>query len=902
MSLGPMKLSSDQAARDLIKQLGALLGDVIRDQHGQTLFDAIEAIRAHSVGEHVGTAPAGSVDVLLSNLSLEQVLVFIHGFCVFSQLANITDDHVSRTGEALSSDMRVTDVISQLRDKGHSTTTIVDALSKMIIAPVLTAHPTEVRRKSVLDREAAISLALTQHEKEEASDELFHERLRREVRLLWQTRVLRSTRIEVADEITNVSTILERSFLKEIPNLIRRLERTLGTRLPALLKVGSWVGGDRDGNPFVDAKTLTSATSLHCELILGSYLDELHQLGAELSISTELAGVSDALLVLAQAGEDTSPHRADEPYRRAIVGMYARLAATYAKLTGKVPARPAGVIGCAYDNPVQVDNDLTILDESLRANMASDVADGRLARLRAALRVFGFHFAQMELRQNADVHERTIGELFNKAGVCDDYINLNEVGRVELLRAELATPQLLRTRYSLYSDETIKELAIFDQAHSLREKLGPDVLRRLVISKAANVSDLLEVAVLMKEGGLFSFEPTPSPSLPIAPLFETIEDLRASTTIMRAYLELPEVKQASIRPDFIQEIMIGYSDSNKDGGYLTANWEVRRAITSLVVLGREMNVPMRFFHGRGGSIGRGGGSSREAIIAQPTGATTFGLSVTEQGEVISSKYGHPSSARVSLEALVGASLERALSRENEASEALLNTMMPELSGHALKAYRRLVYETEGFATYFRQSTPLKEIAELKIGSRPAARSLSGKIEDLRAIPWVFSWSQARIMLPGWYGFGSAVDSYLQDHGPEGIDALRQLYCQSPFFATLVSNIEMVLAKANLKIGKLYSELVEDAVLAQAIFGEITREWEATLQAIRNITGHEKLLTTNAALARSIALRLPYIDPLNLLQIKLISQYRAGKLAENSQITQGIQLTINGISAGLRNTG
>jgi phosphoenolpyruvate carboxylase len=900
-----MSKVSKPATRSLIRQLGSLLGDVIRDQHGQLLFNAIEAIRARSVSDYSGVAMEGSVDFLLDNLSLDDTLVFIHGFCVFSQLANLTDDYATRRSQ-IAEGKSTHDVIAQALNRGLTLSDVHGALSNMIVAPILTAHPTEVRRKSILDREAAISATLDTFAQsladEDEGGEHMQERLRREIRLLWQTRVLRGTRIEVSDEITNVAAILSRSFLKEIPNLVRRLERGLGQPLPAMLRVGSWVGGDRDGNPFVDASTLTAATGLHSEILLGSFLDELHQLGSELSISTQLAGVSEALLDLAEQGHDASPHRIDEPYRRAIRGIYARLAATYTAILGKAPTRQSDLPADPYRGPQELDAALAILDDSLRANFACDVADGRLARLRTALKVYGFHFAQMELRQNSNVHERTVSELLAQAGVVADYLAQDEASRIAILRAELVSPRMLRTVYAHYSDETLKELAIFDTAAKLRKTIDPNVLRRVVISKADSVSDLLEVFVLMKESGLYDTLPTPRPGLPVVPLFETIDDLTASAAIMDQYLDLPEVVAARAQPDYVQEIMIGYSDSNKDGGYLTANWEVRRAITRLVQLGTKKNIAMRFFHGRGGSIGRGGGSSRDAIVALPAGAATFGLSVTEQGEVISSKYGHPQSARAALETMVSATMESVLLPQAVQGEALLDKIMPQLSAQALAAYRGLVYETEGFATYFRQSTPLKEIAELKIGSRPAARTSSGKIEDLRAIPWVFSWSQARVMLPGWYGFGSAVAAYISTHGEKGKKELVRLHKQSPFFATLVSNIEMVLSKANLKIAKLYSELVEDKVMAAKIFAQIEREWHATVAAIQTITGRDGLMCDNPSLVRSINLRLPYIDPLNLLQIKLIAQHRAGAGDESASVIEGIQLSINGISAGLRNTG
>jgi phosphoenolpyruvate carboxylase len=892
---------SDPAARHLIRQLGAVLGDVIRDQHGPELFAAIEAIRARSVANYSGGPVEGCLEALLNDLSLDDTLVFIHGFCVFSQLANLTDDFFTR--QALQRE-RV-DNASPLMGMGLVNVPSVDihaALSKMVIAPVLTAHPTEVRRKSVLDRETAIAATLDALSRDEDGDDHLQERLHREIRLLWQTRVLRSTRIDVRDEITNVAAILLRSFLKEIPNLIRRLERRLGQSLPAILRVGSWVGGDRDGNPFVDADTLKVATTMHSDILLSSFLDELHQLGSELSISTQMAGVTEALLELAKAGQDHSPHRVDEPYRLAIRGIYARLSETYVALVGHAPPRPSDLAARRYNSPEELDADLAVLDASLRANKAADVADGRLARLRTALKVYGFHFAQMELRQNSEVHERTIAELFACAGVVANYVELDEPSRIALLRAELASPRPLRTPYATYSDETMKEMRVFDTAASLRASLGPDVLRRVIISKAASVSDLLEVAILLKEGGLYTMGPPACVRLPIAPLFETIDDLTASAQIMSDYLDLSEVVAARANSSYVQEIMIGYSDSNKDGGYLTANWEVRRAITRLVALGKQKNVAMRFFHGRGGSIGRGGGSSRDAIVALPHDAGIFGLSVTEQGEVISSKYGHPLSARVALETLVSSTLESVLLPQPSEGETLLDAIMPELSANALRAYRGLVYETAGFATYFRQSTPLKEIAELKIGSRPAARTTSGRIEDLRAIPWVFSWSQARVMLPGWYGFGSAIDAYVSAHGEQGIADLKRLHAHSPFFATLVSNIEMVLAKANITIAKLYSGLVEDKALGTRIFDQIKTEWQATLNALRLITGRDTLVSDNEALARSINLRLPYIDPLNLLQIKLIAEHRAGAGEASAQIIEGIQLSINGISAGLRNTG
>jgi phosphoenolpyruvate carboxylase len=893
-----MTHQNPDAARDLIKELGAYLGDIIREQHGEALFDAIETIRAASVREHLGQLPRGATLELLDALGLDETLIFIHGFCVFSQLANLADDYVTRVQNVRRDPLEVLSSQAGLtKDDVHK------ILAKMVIAPVLTAHPTEVRRKSVLDREAAISDTLDSPIDPIEDVDLHVDRLRREIRLLWQTRVLRGERIGVGDEIANVASVLGRSFLKEMPKLVRRLERRLGKPLPNILRVGSWVGGDRDGNPFVNAQTLSNAVMTHAGLLLGSFLEELHQLGSELSISVELTHVSDALIDLAKSGHDTSPHRSDEPYRQAIRGIYARLAATYEAIVGQKPPRATELKASAYQHPAQLIEALDIIGASLRANGAGDVADGRLARLVTATQIFGFHFAQMELRQNSDVHERTIGELVKAAGLEANYAALNEAERIDLLRDIWRSPRQLKTKFATYSEETQKELAIFECAASLRAKVGPEVLRRVIVSKTDSVSDLLEVALLLKEGGLFALAPDPAPMIAIAPLFETIADLQASEHIMRHWLMLPEIQAARRSTEFVQEVMIGYSDSNKDGGYLTANWEVRRAIERLVGLGEELGVTMRFFHGRGGSIGRGGGSSRDAIRALPTGSMASGLSVTEQGEVIFSKYGHPDSARTSLETLVGASLEAALLPADPSQEALLGEIMPRLSDLAFKAYRHLVYETDGFARYFHQSTPLKEIVDLKIGSRPAARTASGRIEDLRAIPWVFSWSQARVNLPGWYGFGSAITGFIEQEGEAGKEHLRELYQISPYFATLVSNVEMVMAKANLEIARLYSGLVDDQVMARSIFAQIETEWGLTRHALSLVTEGQDLIKTNPSLARSISLRMPYLDPLNLLQVRLIRELRA-KPTDTSAATiiKGVQLTINGISAGLRNTG
>ncbi len=892
---------STDVSRPLLRRLGRLLGDVIKDQSGQEMLDRIEAIRAASVGEHAGTRPAGSAAALLAGLAPDQTTVFIHGFCVFSQLANIADDAAVRAAARQGPGP-----LDRLRqDPARGAHWLARQLPECSIAPVLTAHPTEVRRKSVIDREASIAAVLDAVVAGHADDdELADTRLRREVRLLWNTRVLRTDRIDVRDEIENVVSVLAGSLLKELPGLVRACERIAGRPLPGLIEMGSWVGGDRDGNPFVDGSTLERAFTRQCEALLASYLDELHQLGGELSISSRLVPVPADLEALAQQSGDTSPHRADEPYRRALRGIFARLAATLEALTGAAAPRPSDLVAEPYADPQTLLADLDVLDRALRSHGAGDVADGRLARLRAGVEAFGFHFARLELRQNAAVHRRTADALLEAAGLA---VPQDPGERAALLARELASPRPLSGPRTALPEEAGHELGILAAGRAALDRFGPQAIRRIIVSATASSTDLLEAALIMKEAGLW--EPVTGPAVPLAPLFETIADLRNAPAILDSWLSLPVVAATragapAARP--VQHVMVGYSDSNKDGGYLTSSWEVRKAISALEAVARRHGVALHVFHGRGGSIGRGGGSAREAVLALPPGAVAGGLSVTEQGEVIVSKYGSPAAARASLETLLAACLEAgARQADTDGIEDELTAVMEELSADAYLAYRELVYATPGFAEYFRLATPLSEIARLKIGSRPAARTTSGRIEDLRAIPWVFSWAQSRVMLPGWYGVGSAVAAFLARHGDAGAARLRRLAMESRFMAAVVSNLEMVLAKADPVIAHRYSELVPDVELRSRVFGAIESEWTRTLEALATLTGHATPLGGQPELARSIALRLPYVDPLNHLQIELIGRLRAataggGEAPEG--LAEGIHLTINGISAGLRNTG
>jgi phosphoenolpyruvate carboxylase len=882
------------SSRAVVRLLGRLLGDVIREQHGQATFDQIERIRTRSVGEHRRGAPDAGLGDTLRGLSLADMLSLIRGFAIFSQLTNIADDHLLRR-EALS---EASPLARLTLDPASPTARRF--IESAVVTPVITAHPTEVRRKSTLDRETAIAALLdaAAGAAGRATAGEIEVALKREIRILWQTRMLRSERITVADEIDNALSIFELTFLPEIPALKRRLAALLGLEgpLPACFQLGSWVGGDRDGNPFVGADTLDYALRRQGEVVIDWLLRELNALGAELSISDEFGQVSEALTRLAAAGGDDNPHRADEPYRRVLSGSYARLAATRTALLGAGPTRAASMPAAPYAEPAELAADLAVVAQSLEQNQAGDLAQGRLLDLREAVTSFGFHLAVVDLRQNSDVHERVVAELLTTAGVVADYQGLSESRRVAVLVAELGSPRLLRSPYRDYGPETVRELEIVDAAARLRRQFGPGAIANYVISKAASVSDMLEVAILLKEAGLFTPGEAPACALRIVPLFETIDDLRASAQVMAAWFDLALAKAILEGQGRLQEVMIGYSDSNKDGGYVTSNWEIRTAINGLLALGSRRGIDMRFFHGRGGAVGRGGGSSFEAIQAQPSGAVRRGIRITEQGEVVSSKYGHPLGGLMNLETIAAAALMAEVDCESDAADGAAAELLAAMSQEAYDTYRDLVYGTVGFEAYFRESTPVREIADLKIGSRPASRTASSAIADLRAIPWVFSWSQSRVMLPGWYGFGAAAAGA----GTGRLEALAGLHASSPFFRSVVSNLEMVLAKSSLPIAARYAELVADQALAARVFPRIETEWRASRDAVLAITGQSALLENNPRLAQSIRLRLPYIDPLNVLQVELLRRHRAGEADDD--IGRGIHMSINGISAGLRNSG
>ena len=927
----PLSGALSQAERPLvddIRWLGRILGDVIREQEGDAAFGLVEQIRRLSVAfRRDADALAGkALKKKLAALSSEQAVSVIRAFTYFSHLANLAEDqhHIrrqqlhERAGDIRSGSLE--QALGKLKNAGWTAKAIRQALSHAHISPVLTAHPTEVQRKSILDAERGIAHSLQERDAitSRATDATTAKALaqidaqvRARVLQLWQTRLLRFTKLTVADEIENAMGYYESTFLSEIPKLYADMEAALGAQAIApFFRMGQWMGGDRDGNPNVNADTLQYAVQRQSEVALRHYLTEIHWLGGELSTSAMLVGVPPALQTLADSSPDNNAHRQDEPYRRSLTFIYARLAATLLHLTGKEAARHALPPQQPYPDASSFLTDLHTLDEALTAQHAQALAAPRLRPLIRAVQVFGFQLATIDLRQSSDQHELVVAELLKVAGIQAHYAKLSEADKQTLLLQTLNDPRPLRLPHHDYSAHSVSELRIFETARQVRHDFGAHAIRHAIISHTESVSDLLEVLVLQKETGLLhgSLKGEALAALIVSPLFETIEDLQQAPHIMRAYYALPGIAAMVKRSSGEQDIMLGYSDSNKDGGIFTSNWSLYQAELALVnvfqQLEEEHGITLRLFHGRGGTVGRGGGPSYDAILAQPPGTVRGQIRLTEQGEVINSKYANPALGRRNLETLVAATLEASLLQTQKAAPRAFIEAAESLSSHSFKAYRHLVYETPGFTDYFFEATPLREIAALNIGSRPASRKASQRIEDLRAIPWGFSWGQCRLTLPGWLGFGSAVQQFLDHHPslsrPQALALLRRMEKQWPFFRTLLSNIDMVMAKSDLALASRYAELVTDVKLRRRIFKALETEWQLTTQALQLITGAKQRLANNAALARSIKHRFPYIDPLHHLQVELIRRHRAGITDERAQ--RGIHLSINGIAAGLRNTG
>jgi phosphoenolpyruvate carboxylase len=915
----------DAPLREDIRVLGRVLGEVIGEQAGQDVLELVESTRVEAFRVRRSEVDREDLAHRLGGLDVRSANHVIRAFSHFSLLANLAEDiHHERRRRfhrregsppqqgSLAAALQALDAADL--DAGS----VARELTGALVCPVVTAHPTEVRRKTIFQVQRQVAGLIRERDRAaagEIDEAQWSAQLWRSVLTLWQTALLRLSKLRLSDEIDEALRYYELSLFDVVPAINAELRRALEERWPGagllrrpMLLPGSWIGGDRDGNPFVTADALRRATTRQAETALAHHLAELDALRTELSMSDRLVTPTPQLYALADASRDNSPFRADEPYRRALTGISGRLGATAQEVLGRRLDPAPEVELPPYGSPDELGADLDVVDASLRSHGAGALADDRLRRLREAVEVFGFHLCGLDMRQNSAVHEEVVAELLAWAGVCDDYAALDEPARVELLAGELTLRRPLVRPGAELSETTRGELDVLLAAAEQVSLLGPRAIPNYVISMCESVSDVLEVAVLLKEAGLLdpgapSSPAHPGPTCPvgISPLFETIDDLRAAGTTLTAVLDQPLYRALLASRGDMQEVMLGYSDSNKDGGYLAANWALYRAELDLVEVARKEGIRLRLFHGRGGTVGRGGGPSYEAIRAQPPGAVAGALRITEQGEVIAAKYADPDLARRNLEALVAATLESSLldieGLGDDADPAY--ALLDDLADRAQRAYRALVHETPGFVEWFRAATPIRELGELNIGSRPASRKAGDSIADLRAIPWVFSWSQARIMLPGWYGTGSALEQWV-DGDDERLARLQELHRHWPFFRSVLSNMGMVLAKTDLDLAARYAELVPDEELRARVFDQITAEHERTCRMLLAITGDDHLLADNPSLARSIRNRFPYLEPLHHLQVEMLRRRRAG---DDDELTRrNIQLTINGIATALRNSG
>ncbi|MGF6883008.1 phosphoenolpyruvate carboxylase [Nocardia sp. GAS34] len=927
--------------RDDIRFLGAILGDTIRDHEGPEVFDLIERVRVEAFRVCRSEVERSAVADMVRDTDIRVALPLIRAFSHFLLLANLAEDlqrdrrravHLAAGEPPQESSLAAT--YRKLDAARPDGALVADLLDDALTSPVITAHPTETRRRTVFDVQSRITDLMRRRQHYAAPDPQYAEievELRRQILTLWRTALIRLARLRIQDEIEVGLRYYDLTLLEVIPRINADVRAALRARWPdhallqrPMLRPGSWIGGDRDGNPNVTGEVVHRATRRASAVAFGHYLTELLELEKTLSLSVRLAAVTDDLARLAAAGFD--PQRSDEPYRQALRGIRARLTVTADRALGEVPldgiapgelghvesdrerrsgtGEPESAQLVPYRDPRELLDDLDVVDASLRASGDGLLADDRLAALRGAVDTFGFHLQGLDMRQNSEVHEQVVAELLAWAGVHGDYASLPEPQRIELLAAELGTRRPLLGPDARLSELAAKELGVLRAAKAALDDLGPDTVPNYIISMCTSVSDLLEAALLLKESGILDpgdAQTAPSSPAGVVPLFETIEDLRAGAQTLVAALEVPAYHRLIAARGMRQEVMLGYSDSNKDGGYLAANWALYRAELDLVEAARKTGIRLRLFHGRGGTVGRGGGRSYDAILAQPAGAVRGALRLTEQGEVISTKYAEPGTAHRNLESLVAGTLESTLlDVEGLGADAEpAYELFDELAELARRAYARLVHETPGFVEYFRASTPVAEVGDLNLGSRPASRKPTNSVSDLRAIPWVMAWSQSRVMLPGWYGTGSALEQWVGDD-PARLATLSELYRRWPLFRTVMSNLAQVMAKADLDIAARYAELVPDETLRDTIFGMIREEFDRTVRMHAAITGSDHLLADNPALAESIRNRFPYLEPINQMQVELLRRRRAGD--DSELVERGILLTMNGLATALRNSG
>ena len=930
--------------KDIVKEeaeiLTDLLDDITKNLVCPETFEKISQLKDLSK-----TKNYRDLNQLVEQLSNEEMTVISRYFAILPLLINISEDvdlayeinHLNNVdGDYLG---KLSSTIKEVA-KNEDAQEILENLN---IVPVLTAHPTQVQRKTMLDLTNHIHALLRQHRDVKAgliNENKWYNNLRCNIEIMMQTDMIRDKKLKVTNEITNVMEYYNSSFLQAVPNLVleyKRLAKEHGLELeqPHPITMGMWIGGDRDGNPFVTADTLKRSATIQSEVILNYYIEKISKLYRHFSLSTSLSNTSEAVAEMAALSSDTSVFREKEPYRRAFHYIQSKLIQTLVNLkewtmvgetredryaverllgasnhqqgpvSDYIGNRISGALkeisakeSPAYASAQEFKEDLEKIKDSLLENKSEYLISGEFAELLEAIDVFGFYLASIDMRQDSSVHEACVAELLKSAGINDHYSDLSEDKKCQILLKELLEdPRILSATHADKSELLEKELAIFQTARELKDRLGEEVIRQNIISHATSVSDMLELAVMLKEVGLIDTEKA---RVQIVPLFETIEDLDHSEETMRSYLSLPIAKRWIASKNNYQEIMLGYSDSNKDGGYLSSCWTLFKAQQQLTAIGDEFGVKITFFHGRGGTVGRGGGPTYEAITSQPLKSINDRIRLTEQGEVIGNKYGNKDAAYYNLEMLVSATINRMIAEQKSPLSMFdrFGEVMDKVVNRSYDIYRDLVFGNEHFYDYFFESSPIKAISSFNIGSRPAARKTITEIGGLRAIPWVFSWSQSRVMFPGWYGVGSSFKEFI-DEDPENIETLRYMYKNWPFFQSLLSNVDMVLSKANMDIAFEYAQLCEEEEVRN-IYQIILHEWQLTKDIILMIEEQDELLAENPYLKESLDYRMPYFNVLNYIQLELIRRQRTGQLpADQDKL---IHITINGVATGLRNSG
>ena len=898
MSLQKLENYSNKAVvQEEVLILTELLEDITKNMLAPETFDKIMQLKDLSTSENYQ-----GLNKLVTSLSNEEMIYISRYFSILPLLINISEDvdlayeinHQNNVDQDYLGKLSTT--IKMVAEKENAAT----ILEQLNVVPVLTAHPTQVQRKSMLDLTNHIHTLLRKYRDVKLgliNKEKWHTDLRRYIEIIMQTDMIREKKLKVTNEITNVMEYYQSSFLNAVPRLTaeyKKLAKEQGIELqhPKPITMGMWIGGDRDGNPFVTAETLNKSALTQCEVIMNYYDEKIYNLYREFSLSTSIVNVSDKVREMALKSQDNSIYREKELYRRALFDIQAKMRATKTYLIEDKDVHPR------YATADEFYQDLLAIRDSLLENKGEYLISGEFVELMQAVEIFGFYLASIDMRQDSSVHEACVAELLASAGINDHYSDLSEDEKCALLLKELEEdPRILSATHAEKSELLEKELSIFKAARKLKDKLGENVIRQTIISHATSVSDMLELAIMLKEVGLVDAQKA---RVQIVPLFETIEDLDHSEETMRRYFSLPLAKKWIASKDNYQEIMLGYSDSNKDGGYLSSCWTLYKAQQQLTAIGDEFGVKVTFFHGRGGTVGRGGGPTYEAITSQPLKSIKDRIRLTEQGEVIGNKYGNKDAAYYNLEMLVSAAINRMITKKKSDTNTSnrYEAIMDQVVDRSYDIYRDLVFGNEHFYDYFFESSPIKAISSFNIGSRPAARKTITEIGGLRAIPWVFSWSQSRVMFPGWYGVGSSFKEFI-DQDSKNIEFLRDMYQNWPFFQSLLSNVDMVLSKSNMNIAFEYAKLCEDEEV-QAIYYTILDEWQLTKDVILAIEGYDELLAENSYLKDSLNYRMPYFNILNYIQLELIKRQRRGELSADEE--RLIHTTINGIATGLRNSG